>query len=50
VDPIYPNGRHLIALPVSPLINSVAIGLGGLLFVISRRRERPRPGPLAGAS
>ena len=40
VDLIHPYGRRLIALPVSPLINSVALGLGGLFFVISRRAER----------
>jgi hypothetical protein len=50
VDPIYPNGRRLIALPVSPLINSVALGLGGVFFLISRRRQLLRPRPLAGAS
>lgn len=50
VDPIHPNGRRLIALPVSPLINSVALGLGWVFFLISRRRERHRPGPLAGIS
>ena len=39
VDLIHPNGRRLIALPVSPLINSVALGLGGLFFGMSRRAE-----------
>ena len=41
VDLIHPNGRRLIALPVSPLINSVALGLGGLFFVMGRRRRGP---------
>jgi hypothetical protein len=37
VDLLHPNGRQLIALPVSPMINIVALGLGGLLFQWSRR-------------
>jgi hypothetical protein len=37
VDPIHPNGRRLIALPVSPLINTLALGFGGAFFLISRR-------------
>jgi hypothetical protein len=37
VDLVHPNGRRLITLPVSPLINSVALGLGGLFFLMSRR-------------
>ena len=45
VDLIHPNGRRLIALPVSPLINSVALGLGGLFFVISRRAGRSAGAP-----
>lgn len=45
VDLIHPNGRRLIALPVSPLINSVAIALGWAFFLMSRR-----PGRLPGAS
>src|SRR5688500_2927197 len=32
------------------LMNSVARGLGGVFFLISRRQEVLRPGPLAGAS
>jgi hypothetical protein len=40
VDLIHPNGRRLIALPVSPLINSVALALGGLFFLMSRRHVR----------
>lgn len=40
VDFIRPNGRQLIALPVSPIINIVALGLGGLLFWWSRRPVR----------
>ena len=38
VDFVNPNGRQLIALPVSPLINLAALALGGLMFVFSRRR------------
>jgi len=41
VDLIHPNGRRLIALPVSPLINSVALGLGGLFYVMGRRGREP---------
>jgi hypothetical protein len=37
VDLVNPNGRLLIALPVSPLINIAALGLGGLTFALSRR-------------
>jgi hypothetical protein len=41
VDLVHPNGRQLIALPVSPLINIVALGLGGLMFLWSRRGTAP---------
>jgi hypothetical protein len=41
VDFLHPNGRQLIALPVSPMINIVALGLGGLLFQWSRLRGVP---------
>ena len=37
VDFFSPNGRQLIAVPVSPIINIAALGLGGLLFWWSRR-------------
>jgi len=37
VDLVHPNGRLLIALPVSPLINILALGLGGLMFLWSGR-------------
>jgi hypothetical protein len=32
VDLAVPNGRQLIALPVSPLINVAALVAGGLVF------------------
>jgi hypothetical protein len=38
VDLLHPNGRLLIAMPVSPMINIVALGIGGLLFQWSRGR------------
>lgn len=37
VDLVNPNGRQLIAMPVSPLINTMALVLGGLMFTLSRR-------------
>jgi hypothetical protein len=37
LDLFNPNGRRLIALPVSPLINVAALALGGMLFALSRR-------------
>ena len=37
VDFVDPNGRQLIAIPVSPIINIAALGVGGLLFWWSRR-------------
>jgi hypothetical protein len=40
VDVVNPNGRQLIALPVSPLINIAALVLGGLFFQLSRRPQR----------
>lgn len=43
VDVVRPNGRQLIALPVSPLINCLALGLGGLLFRLSRWPRHPEP-------
>ena len=39
VDLVHPHGRRLIALPVSPLINSVALALGGVFFLMSRRPD-----------
>jgi hypothetical protein len=38
VDFFRPNGRQLIAVPVSPIINIAALGFGGLLFWWSRRQ------------
>jgi len=38
VDLAVPNGRQLIALPVSPLINVAALVAGGLVFWWSARR------------
>lgn len=35
-DLVFPNGRKLIAIPVSPLINIAALVVGGLLFSWSR--------------
>ena len=39
VDLMVPNGRQLIALPVSPLINVTALAAGGLLFWWGSRRR-----------
>ena len=39
VDLVNPNGRRLIALPVSPLINTMSLVLGGLMFALSRREK-----------
>lgn len=41
VDPIFPNGRRLIALPVSPLINIFALATGAVFFRISRGEVQP---------
>ena len=38
VDLAVPNGRQLIALPVSPLINVAALVVGGLVFWWRARR------------
>ena len=38
VDFVQPNGRHLLSIPVSPLINVAALVLGGVLFAAGRRR------------
>ena len=38
VDLAVPNGRQLIALPVSPLINVAALVVGGLVFWWGARR------------
>lgn len=39
IDFIEPNGRRLIALPVSPLINIVALALGGFLLRAGHRTD-----------
>lgn len=40
VDFAAPNGRTLLGVPVSPLMNLVALSAGGILFQLSRSRVR----------
>jgi hypothetical protein len=35
---VAPGGRALVGIPVSPLINVLALGAGGVLFRLSRQR------------
>ena len=44
VDLVVPNGRQLIALPVSPLINVAALVVGGLVFWWGARRPATTTG------
>lgn len=40
VDFVKPNGRELLGLPVSPLMNLVALAIGGILFQVPQWRVR----------